>query len=108
MTMCLQLKDPWASILPFDGLHSKSTVSGEQLHKIQDMEQKGIIIEKYMEEPMRKYGSSEFVVRVVFSLSIPLQEILEDDKVQSWFRQERVQMEENLLAAAHPTNVGFL
>ena len=44
----------------------------------------------------------------MFHLSVPLSEIEHNETAQEWFRQERVRTEENNLASAHPTNVGFL
>ena len=109
MLACIHMVDKWASFLPTDTIHNKTgTDTSAHLATTKAINTKGTDLDKYMEEPIRRYGSSEFAVRIAVSTLISLQDILEQEPVQTYFRQERIRMEENQLTAAHPTNVGFL
>ena len=102
---CFQMRDPWAQILPkVQGRREQNMT----LHTTDHITQAGNDLADYIEAPLRKVTTNEYMARIWVQSSIPFYQITKDDKVQQWLRQEKVHLEENNLTQSNVMNVGFL
>ena len=106
MLDCLHLKDPYAKIIPKPTEQEETQILHFAICEHEDINNTDNF-DVYIDDPIRK-KNKEYAARIHVETSIPLYQILGDDKVQSWLKEEKVHLEENNLQHAHLVNVGFL
>ena len=108
MLACFRIVDEWAELVPYD-YNGRASDPETVVTSIAMLKDSKIDVNQFLEDPIRKRVSNEYVTRIKVRTSMKISDILQDrDVKECLLRQEKVYPEVNNLGSAHLTNEGFL